>query len=55
MSLVIVLVNKGRLLSEVRPLLLFPIVSQMSRECGWREICITCGSTCMVQESLSLG
>ena len=50
-----VLVNKGTLLSEVRPLLLFAIVSKTSRECGWREICITCGSTCMVQESLSLG
>ena len=32
-SLVKVLVNKGTLLSEVRPLLLFAIVSQTSREC----------------------
>ena len=46
-----VLVNKGTLLSEVRPLLLFATVSQTSWECGWRERCITCGSTCMVQES----
>ena len=32
-----VLVNKGTLLSEVRPLLLFAIVSQTSRECVSRE------------------
>ena len=37
MSLVKALVNKGTLLSEVRPLLLFAIVSQTSRECGWRR------------------
>ena len=49
-----VLVKKGTLLSEVRPLLPFAIVSQTSRECGWREKCIICGSTYMVQESLSL-
>ena len=35
-----VLVNKGTLLSEVRPLLLFSIVSQTSRECGWRVRCL---------------
>ena len=55
MSLVKVLVNKGTLLSEVRPLLLCAIISQTSREYGWRARCITCGSTCMVQESLRLG
>ena len=47
-------VNKGTLLSEVR-VSLFKGVSQTSRECGWRERCVTCGSRSMVQESTSLG
>ena len=51
-SLAKVLVNKGTLVSEVR---VTTVPIPKSREGGWRERCITCGSMCKVQESLSLG
>ena len=51
-SLVKVPVNKGTLLSEVR---VATVRKCKSWECGWRGRCITCGSRCKVQESLSLG